>query len=143
MVRIKPLGAGGGGGEKSAASGVIGVHASKDGVVVTGSRNLKKYTYPTHVIAPDYSQAAVYSMFMPHRVTAFLAGFNVNIMCYGQTGSGKTHTMFGPPGLMAKAASGAFGVDVCPDYGLCPRGMLDIVRQLHDKRKSGDHLRYK
>ena len=57
-------------------------------------------------------------MFMPHRVAAFLQGINVNIMCYGQTGSGKTHTMFGPPGLMAKAATGAFGDSVSPDYGV-------------------------
>ena len=67
------------------------------------------------------TQAAVYSMFMPHRVAAFLSGINVNIMCYGQTGSGKTHTMFGPPGLMDKAAAGAFGADVNPDYGVRAR----------------------
>lgn len=55
---------------------------------------------------------------MPQRVAAFLNGINVNIMCYGQTGSGKTHTMFGPPGLMDKAAEGIFGEAVNPDYGV-------------------------
>ena len=54
----------------------------------------------------------------------------MNIMCYGQTGSGKTHTMFGPPGLMDAAGSGAFGGDLCHEYGLCPRGLLDIMGKL-------------
>ena len=50
-------------------------------------------------------QAELYDAFMPQRVQAFLDGINVNIMAYGQTGSGKTHTVFGPPGIMARAAA--------------------------------------
>ena len=58
------------------------------------------------MIPPEADQAALYDAFMPKRVAAFLDGVNVNVMAYGQTGSGKTHTMFGPPGIMARAASG-------------------------------------
>ena len=56
-------------------------------------------------------------------------------MCYGQTGSGKTHTMFGPPGLMAQAGSGAFGENLHAEYGLCPRGLLDIMGKLEVLRQ--------
>ena len=82
------------------------------------------FTYPSHVIAPEMDQAALYSHFMPPRVQAFLDGVNVNVMAYGQTGSGKTHTMFGPPGIMGRAAGGQYGDDMCAEYGLFPRGVL-------------------
>ena len=71
-------------------------------------------------------QAALYDHFMPPRIRQFLDGVNVNVMAYGQTGSGKTHTMFGPPGIMARAASGQLGDGVCAEYGLFPRGVLEI-----------------
>ena len=44
IVRIKPLGAGGGGGEKSAASGEAGLHQTKQGVAVIGGARKKLYT---------------------------------------------------------------------------------------------------
>ena len=84
----------------------------------------KAFTYPSHVIAPEMDQQALYDEFMPPRVQAFLDGVNVNIMAYGQTGSGKTHTMFGPPGIMGRAAAGEYGNSICPTYGLFPRGLL-------------------
>ena len=141
VVRIKPLGAGGGGGERSAASGRAAVHATDRGIRVGDSAG-KVWTYPRHVIAPEDDQAALYEKFVPQRISAFLAGYPVNICCYGQTGSGKTHTMFGPPGLMARAATGEFGDSVFPDYGLFPRGLLDIVRGLREKKRGDDSLHY-
>ena len=149
-MRIKPLGAGGGGGERSGAAGVTALHATDKGVLVTGdpgsSRGVvsssarrgggRLYSYPRHVCAARHDNAAIYGMFMPQRVELFLKGCSVNILAYGQTGSGKTHTMFGPPRIMAKAASGTFGTDVCPDYGLCPRGLLDIVARVAALRRA-------
>ena len=46
----------------------------------------------------------LYDSYMPKRIEGFLNGYNCNIMAYGQTGTGKTHTMFGPPGYMAREA---------------------------------------
>ena len=138
IVRIKPLGAGGGGGERSAASGHAAVHAVEGkGVLVGGGKN-KVWTYPQHVIAPEHTQHDLYEKFVPQRIEQFLAGYPVNVCCYGQTGSGKTHTMFGPPGLMARAAANEFGDSVCPDYGLFPRGLLNIVSGLREKKRSSD-----
>ena len=77
-----------------------------------------RFTYPSHVIAPTMDQAELYDAFMPKRVQAFLDGINVNIMAYGQTGSGKTHTVFGPPGIMARAAGGA---NADPNWCVCTR----------------------
>ena len=51
-------------------------------------------------------QEELYNSYMPARIEGFLSGLNCNIMAYGQTGTGKTHTMFGPPGYMARAAKG-------------------------------------
>ena len=92
------------------------------------------FTYPNHVLEGDVGQEQLYAAFMPQRVEAFLAGTNVNIMAYGQTGSGKTHTMFGPPGIMAAAASGSFGTAVEPSYGLFPRGLLDVYQRVQQAR---------
>ena len=92
VVRIKPLGAGGGGGERSS------IHATSSAVTYSVPRaeikiDGRDFTYPSHVIAPDMDQAALYDHFMPPRIQQFLDGVNVNVMAYGQTGSGKTHTM--------------------------------------------------
>jgi hypothetical protein len=133
VVRIKPLGAGGGGVEHSAGAATVpGVAAfTSDGAGRAGVRaNGKDYTYPRHVLTPADGQEQLYERFMAPRVDAFVAGTAVNIMAYGQTGSGKTHTMFGLPGIMARAGAGEFGTAVCPDYGLCPRGMLDVVARV-------------
>ena len=67
----------------------------------------RHFDYPSHVVAPTVDQQGVFDAFMAPRLAHFLAGSNVNVMAYGQTGSGKTHTVFGPPGIMARAASGA------------------------------------
>lgn len=130
VVRVKPLGAGAGGGEASSVQAIdegvtqtVAFDAERARVTVDG----REFTYPSHVIAPDMSQEQLYDAFMPPRVTQFLEGVDVNIMAYGQTGSGKTHTMFGPPGIMAEAGAGKFGDDVNPNYGLFPRGLLDVV----------------
>jgi hypothetical protein len=136
VVRIKPLGAGGGGGERSS------IHATSSAVTYSVPRaeikiDGREFTYPSHVIAPDMDQAALYDHFMPPRVQQFLAGVNVNVMAYGQTGSGKTHTMFGPPGIMARAASGQLGDGVCAEYGLFPRGVLEIFDAVEALKASG------
>ena len=97
----------------------------------------REFTYPSHVIAPDMDQAALYDHFMPPRIRQFLDGVNVNVMAYGQTGSGKTHTMFGPPGIMARAASGQLGDGVCAAYGLFPRGVLEIFDAVEALKAAG------
>ena len=136
VVRIKPLGAGGGGGERSS------IHATSSAVTYSVPRaeikiDGREFTYPSHVIAPDMDQAALYDHFMPPRIQQFLDGVNVNVMAYGQTGSGKTHTMFGPPGIMARAASGQLGDGVCAEYGLFPRGVLEIFDAVEALKASG------
>jgi len=138
LVRIKPLGAGGGGVEASASEdGEVGVVAEDGGVAIVGGGARKSvWAYPKHVIGAEQDNVALYAEFMPRRVDAFLEGTNVNIMCYGQTGSGKTHTM--PPGIMARAAAGAFGSEPAPEFGLCPRGLLDICVQLEQRRQQSD-----
>ena len=132
-MRIKPLGAGGGGGERSS------IHATSSAVTTSGPRaeikiDGREFTYPSHVIAPDMDQAAPY--FMP-RVTIqhLLDGVNVNVMAYGQTGSGKTHT-FGPPGIMARAASGQLGDGVCALTGTL-NGVLEIFDAVEALKASG------
>ena len=143
VVRIKPLGAGGGGGEASA------VAAARDGAppppsVRYTARSVtidgRRFDYPRHVIGPEMDQRALYDAFMPQRVQAFLDGINVNIMAYGQTGSGKTHTVFGPPGIMARAAGGAYGDGACAEYGLFPRALLQIFDACEKMRAAGSAL---
>ena len=136
MVRIKPLGAGGGGVERSAAA------ASGEGISFSTQRaevtvGDRRFSYPSHVIGDDMGQEVLFNAFMPPRVKAFLDGVNVNVMAYGQTGSGKTHTMFGPPGIMARAAAGEYGDSCCADYGLFPRGLLYIFQAYLDMRSAG------
>ena len=139
FTRIKPLGAGGGGGESSA-------HAAAEGDVTFSMHppsvqlGPARFTYPSHVIAPTMDQAELYDAFMPTRVQAFLDGINVNIMAYGQTGSGKTHTVFGPPGIMARAAGGAYGDGACAEYGLFPRALLQIFDACEKMRAAGSAL---
>ena len=139
VVRIKPLGAGGGGGERSAFLGPsrrIDYTTRPATVTVDG----RLFAYPSHIITPEMDQAALFDAFMPRRVQAFMRGTNVNVMAYGQTGSGKTHTMFGPPGIMARAAAGDFGDGVCDAYGLFPRGLLAIFHECARRRARGESL---
>ena len=138
VVRIKPLGAGGGGGERSAASSTganNAVRFSTEAADVTVDN--RHFDYPSHVISPDMDQQALYDAFMPARMQAFIDGVNVNVIAYGQTGSGKTHTMFGPPGIMARAAAGVLGDGVCTDYGLFPRGVLAAMDAVAALRQAG------
>jgi kinesin family protein 4/21/27 len=46
--------------------------------------------------------------------------------------------MFGPPGIMDCAGRGEYGDGVCPEYGLFPRGMIEIFRQLQEHRHSAE-----
>jgi hypothetical protein len=78
---------------------------------------------------------------MPARIDGFLDGVNVNVMAYGQTGSGKTHTVFGPPGIMAKAGAGELGHGLHADYGIYARGLWTIyerVQALNRSAAAGD-----
>ncbi|EOD20793.1 hypothetical protein EMIHUDRAFT_117465 [Emiliania huxleyi CCMP1516] len=136
VVRMKPLGAGGGGGERSSASGApsgVTFSAPKAEVTVDG----RLFSYPSHVIAPEMDQQALYDAFMPVNMQAFVDGVNVNVIAYGQTGSGKTHTVFGPPGILARAAAGELGDGVDQDYGLFPRGVLGAVDTVGKLRQEG------
>jgi hypothetical protein len=133
VVRIKPLGVGAS--DKGASPNAKAVEFSSQPAELTV--NGRRFTYPSHVIAPDTDNQGLYDQFMPHRVDAFLNGVNVNIMAYGQTGSGKTYTMFGPPGIMARASAGEFGDQVCPDYGLFPRGLMAIFSAVDQMRQAG------
>lgn len=96
------------------------------------SVNNKFFGYPKHTLCGD--QTEVFQAFMPDRIDAFLDGVNVNMMAYGQTGSGKTHTMFGPPGLMGRAASQQVNPD---DFGLCPRTVFAVLERLHQAEAEG------
>lgn len=128
VVRIKPMGAGGGGGEASAAPDAAPMQfSSEPPAVLVGS---KEFRYPRHVIGPDRDQQSLFDEFMPARIQAFLDGHNVNVMAYGQTGSGKTHTVFGPPGIMAKAGCGQLGLGTVDDYGIFPRGLRAIYERV-------------
>jgi hypothetical protein len=149
VVRIKPLAAAG----KSTAGAVNRTPTGDVAVEVSACSpsqpsTKKTFTFPTHVFEAAASQESLYYTFMPQRVQAFLDGVNINVMAYGQTGSGKTHTLFGPPGLMARAGSGAFSSDygkledVNPGYGICPRSVIDIFRQLQQRRSSGGGVQY-
>lgn len=141
IVRVKPLGAGGGGVEKSSTGLVDGGGAvlygeGISGVGVSMSGGAKKYTYPKHVIPPSLDNAGLYEQFLPQRLDAFFEGVNVNVMAYGQTGTGKTHTMFGTPGIMERAARGDYGSSVHKDYGIFPRAMWGVF---HRAKALGDN----
>jgi len=84
----------------------------------------------------------MYDQYMPMRIEAFLNGFDCNIMAYGQTGSGKTHTMFGPPGIMSRAANAEYGLEPPADYGLYPRGLLDIVCRVRKLNDAATNLKF-
>ena len=53
-------------------------------------------------------------------------------MAYGQTGSGKTHTVFGPPGILSRAAAGEYGTEICAEYGLFPRTVFSIFERVQE-----------
>jgi len=42
--------------------------------------------------------------------------------------------MFGPPGILEKAAYGQFGNNIDKNYGLFPRGMITIFEKLKSER---------
>ena len=134
IVRIKPLGAGGGGVEKSSTGYLDGEAAirynSYEGITVKHASGEKLYTYPKHIIPPSVNNEALYDQFLPQRIDAFFNGINVNIMAYGQTGTGKTHTMFGPPGIMERAGKGQYnGIEIEDTYGIFPRSLIHIFHR--------------
>ena len=64
------------------------------------------------------------------------------MIAYGQTGSGKTHTMFGPPGIMARMAAAKPGEDSAKeneaeDPGIFPRGLREILEKVEALRAGG------
>ena len=143
VVRIKPLGAGGGGGESSACGmSAPTIHVSEAGVTVQAPYGSKTWSYPAHVMDQGTDNAKLYEKFMPQRVDAFLNGINVNVIAYGQTGSGKTHTVFGPPGIMERAGRGEYHTGVHQDYGLCPRVLFDVFGRLQSMRTSNPGTGY-
>ncbi|KAK6149135.1 hypothetical protein DH2020_016660 [Rehmannia glutinosa] len=77
----------------------------KDGsLVVVDPKPLKdgkKMFQFNHVFGPTATQDEVFRDTQP-LVRSVMDGYNVCIFAYGQTGSGKTHTMYGPPGGLAK-----------------------------------------
>lgn len=86
---------------------------------------------PSDVHLPATANEALFEEFMPHRIEAFLDGYNVNVMAYGQTGSGKTHTIFGPPGTMDRAAAGVYGHGIATaEYGIFPRAVWTIFERV-------------
>ena len=140
VVRIKPMGAGGGGGETSAAADARPMQFSTDPPAVLAGAH--EFRYPRHVIGPERDQQSLFDEFMPARIDGFLDGNNVNVMAYGQTGSGKTHTVFGPPGIMAKAGAGELGLGVCADYGIFPRGLWAIYERVTAMNGGGGGTSY-
>jgi len=132
VIRIKPLGAGGGGGENSAKTGVSAIQYTSSSVSVKG----KCFSYPKMIVSPSMNQDALFKEFMPNCIDGFFDGYNVNLIAYGQTGSGKTHTMFGPPGIMERAAKGKYGLKVHDDYGLFPRGLINVYGHLKKVNKA-------
>ncbi len=139
VVRIKPLGAGGGGGEASAAGAAAARSLTFDVTANSVTVDGRTFAYPTHVMGPGMDNASVYAAYMPTRVAQFLSGVDANIVCYGQTGSGKTHTCFGPPRSMAKAAAGMVGA-CSEDFGLFPRALISIFKQVQARRARGERL---
>ena len=129
IVRVKPMGAGGGGIERSGTDLKDGDGALKfdyESIDVQTKHSVKKFTYPRHVVGPELDNEGLYQQFLPSRIDAFFEGINVNVMCYGQTGTGKTHTIFGTPGIMERAGRGDYGISVTKDYGIFPRALLEI-----------------
>jgi len=140
VVRIMPMGAGGGGGETSAAAGAKPMQFSTDPPAVLAGAH--EFRYPRHIIGPERDQQSLFDEFMPARIDGFLDGNNVNVMAYGQTGSGKTHTVFGPPGIMAKAGACELGHSVCADYGIFPRGLWAIYERVKAMNAAGAGTSY-
>jgi hypothetical protein len=135
IVRVKPIGAGGGGVESSGAGladgeGALRFDGGVDGVDVLLKHSRKSFEYPAHVIPPTVDNETLYKQFLPHRIEGFLSGINVNVMCYGQTGTGKTHTIFGTPGLMECAGRGDFGISMHRDYGIFPRAVIETYHRV-------------
>eukprot|EP01047_Picozoa_sp_COSAG01_P062544 COSAG01_NODE_7970_length_2970_cov_1.643330_3_plen_256_part_00 len=153
VVRIKPMGAGGGGGERSASASSaspISFVSSAESASSACSVTLpdiagrpQTFSYPRHVMGPATANEALFEEFMPHRIEAFLGGYNANVMAYGQTGSGKTHTIFGPPGTMEKAAAGEYGHGITTaDFGIFPRAIWTIFERVRGLNAAGGGCNY-
>ena len=112
IIRVKPLGAGGGGVEASGGGLENGKGSLRygDGTVQVLSQIPKTYTYARDVIRPEMDNAALYASMMPSRVDAFLSGVNVNIMAYGQTGTGFVDAFLAATAAGCHSHSSAWGV---------------------------------
>ena len=63
--------------------------------------------HPSRIIPPEtLPNDSVPEIHAASHRRGFLNGHDANLVAYGQTGSGKTHTMFGPPGILHRAAEG-------------------------------------
>ena len=76
------------------------------------------------VFGEDSGQEAVWRQSAHDAVIGALNGFNACLICYGQTGSGKTHTVFGPDGILDKAA--ALGA-LPGEAGITLRAVAEVV----------------
>ena len=138
IIRVKPIGAGGGGGESSSNKGFSAIKYSESTISIDG----KSFSYPKMVVTPDTSQESLFNEFMPDHIQGFLDGYNVNIIAYGQTGSGKTYTVFGPPGCMDRAGKGDYGNNIHENYGLFPRALYNIFHRLEELKESASSNAY-
>ena len=134
IVRLRPLD----NEENEQEASAVSVHGGRKISVSNASRS-SDFEFATHIAGPSTCNTKLFEELMPSRIAAFWAGYNVNFLAYGQTGAGKTHTMFGPPGIMAKAGKGDFGTDVCEDYGLFPRSVVQIYRRLNELNGRTQH----
>eukprot|EP00944_MAST-04C_sp_MAST-4C-sp1_P012881 g12881.t1 len=156
IIRVKPVGAGGGGVESSAkdmTDNEAGLRYLPTGEsvgpggggridIVEGNFMGKSFDYMDSVVPPEIDNEQLYSAFLPSRVEAFMSGYNVNLLAYGQTGTGKTHTMLGTPGVMKRAGRGDYGMSVHKDYGIFPRAALDIFLQYKQLSSSSENETY-
>eukprot|EP01065_Artemidia_motanka_P007813 TRINITY_DN13907_c0_g1_i2.p1 TRINITY_DN13907_c0_g1~~TRINITY_DN13907_c0_g1_i2.p1 ORF type:complete len:381 (+),score=98.88 TRINITY_DN13907_c0_g1_i2:39-1145(+) len=147
-VRLKPLGVGRSDSMREAA-GCAGKRVERyDDTTIT--MDGCTFGFPRVVVGPDVEQAESYQLLLPHLLSAWLEGFDVNFLAFGQTGSGKTHTIFGPPGSMqfaakdAEEARGASGESLTrAPYGVLPRAGLaamDFLAERGDGVLSGSMI---
>lgn len=108
IIRVKPVGAGGGGVESSAKDmkdNEAGLRYLPTGEsvgpggggridIVEGNFMGKSFDYMDSVVPPEIDNEQLYSTFLPSRVEAFMSGYNVNLLAYGQTGTATTGCLF-------------------------------------------------
>uniref|UniRef100_A0A6T8PJH2 Kinesin motor domain-containing protein n=1 Tax=Hemiselmis andersenii TaxID=464988 RepID=A0A6T8PJH2_HEMAN len=135
-VRLKPKGVHGAStGELESVKKHIKGWDTEAGVVTLGGcpQDPRHFEYPTRVLPPETSQQHVFDAVMPELLDKFVNGYDVNFMAFGQTGSGKTHTMFGPPGSMARVKVAALE----PEHGVFLRAGLHALQLLKAREQEG------